>query len=380
MHIKYLVTKLNNAYSKIIHFIVISISLLIFVLFYKYFYMIIQPIRIYPFILICSIIYFITLLITTLFHEFGHLVFGLLTKYEFSSIQIWNFILFSSNKHLIFKKLPNQFTNPQCIMIPPLMNSAIPPYLLYNLGGVFFNILQFLISLKLISLRFSPYPNFFQCHLCIHSIFAIVFNLLPVKGFGSFNDGKIILSLLKDDSTKKSYYWHLQFYRDLQNGIQPRILLSSPYLLDSKPTIGNIFDFDNQIVKYYGYLDERNFLMAKDILIPLYKNIDFLSEENKKLLNAEYIFIQIVLNSKENNLKISVELFQYLETARLPYTNRILVAYYTLSGKIEKSQKYYSILKEQLAQYPFIGLSTMEYQLSSDIINKNIIKTSNIYS
>ncbi len=241
MHIKYFIPKICNIFFKKIHHILYFFSLTIFVLLYRYYYILTQPEKISLFLLKCSVTYIITIFVTTLFHEMGHMIFGLLTNCKFCSMQFFSFTLFSSNNQLIFKKIRQNTINAQCIMIPPIKTSYIPPYLLYNLGGLFFNIIQVILSFAWLSLEITPYFTFILYHLFIHAVCSIALNLFSFSRYQPINDGKIILSLLKDDNTKQAYYWHLQFYKDLQNGVQPKSLLNSPYFKNCTPHRMNIF-------------------------------------------------------------------------------------------------------------------------------------------
>ena len=73
-------------------------------------------------------------------HEAGHLVFGLLTGYKFSSFRVASFMWLKEDGKLKLKRLSIAGTGGQCLMTPPDMKDGKMPLVLYNLGGSFLNI------------------------------------------------------------------------------------------------------------------------------------------------------------------------------------------------------------------------------------------------
>lgn len=75
-------------------------------------------------------------------HEAGHLLFGLMTGYKFSSFRIASFIWLEENGKLKMKQLSIAGTGGQCLMSPPDMKDGRIPIVLYNLGGSIINIIM----------------------------------------------------------------------------------------------------------------------------------------------------------------------------------------------------------------------------------------------
>lgn len=63
---------------------------------------------------------YIALFFHILIHEGGHLVFGLLTGYQFSSFRVASFIWVKENGKLKLKRLRLAGTAGQCLMGPPI--------------------------------------------------------------------------------------------------------------------------------------------------------------------------------------------------------------------------------------------------------------------
>ena len=93
-----------------------------------------------------------------LVHEGGHLAFGLLTGYKFSSFRIGSRILLKTEQGFQWKKLHIPGTAGQCLLDPPELINGKMPYVLYNLGGVLMNFLVSLICFVIGLALWKPHP------------------------------------------------------------------------------------------------------------------------------------------------------------------------------------------------------------------------------
>ena len=80
-------------------------------------------------------------------HEGGHLVFGLLTGYRFSSFRIFSFMWVKEGNTVKFKRHSIAGTGGQCLMSPPDIKNGEMPIVWYNLGGSLMNIIFSTVSL-----------------------------------------------------------------------------------------------------------------------------------------------------------------------------------------------------------------------------------------
>ena len=83
----------------------------------------------------------LSLYVSIIIHEGGHLVFGLLSGYGFSSFRIGNFMWIKQDGKIKLRRLSLAGTGGQCLMTPPEEKNGKIPVVLYNLGGVIANIL-----------------------------------------------------------------------------------------------------------------------------------------------------------------------------------------------------------------------------------------------
>ena len=84
--------------------------------------------------------------IQAVIHEFGHLVFGLLTGYKFISFRIGSFMFIKKEGKLRVKLYKIVGTGGQCLMMPPPWNEKLPTAL-YNFGGCILNFISAVLFL-----------------------------------------------------------------------------------------------------------------------------------------------------------------------------------------------------------------------------------------
>ena len=136
-------------------------------------------------------------------HEGGHLIFGLLSGYRFSSFRIGSLILIRQNGRLRFRFLKLAGTEGQCLMTPPEEKKK-GSSVLYNLGGVIMNLLLAIIFC--IVYVFLPYTHIITQLVLIAAIISFIFALLNGIPFdlGIPNDGLNTLYLLKNTLAEKA--------------------------------------------------------------------------------------------------------------------------------------------------------------------------------
>ena len=86
-------------------------------------------------------------------HEGGHLLFGLLSGYSFSSFRVGPFMLMKQGKEYCLRRMKLAGTGGQCLLAPPDLKDGKIPFVLYNLGGSLLN----LISAVLCFLLYIPF-------------------------------------------------------------------------------------------------------------------------------------------------------------------------------------------------------------------------------
>lgn len=161
--------------------------------------------------------YYVAMLLHTIIHEGGHMLFGLLTGYRFLSFRVLSFTIVKKDGRLIRKKLKVAGTLGQCLMCPPEWEEdKAYPYVWYNLGGGLLNLVFCAFSVPLFFLH-SPLAAWIAgVFVFVGALFGLS-NLIPMS-LALPNDGKNCLLCRKDRENQKAFYAQLKINAMLSDG------------------------------------------------------------------------------------------------------------------------------------------------------------------
>lgn len=149
---------------------------------------------------------FAILFFHTVIHELGHLIFGLLTGYRFSSFRVGSLMWIKINGKIACKRYSLVGTGGQCLMIPPNVAKGKFPVVWYNLGGAVVNLiaaLAFFVGYLLLS-KANPLSLIFLMGALIGLATALA-NGIPLKLGDIDNDGRNALSLRKNPASTEAF-------------------------------------------------------------------------------------------------------------------------------------------------------------------------------
>lgn len=291
----------------------------------------------------------VCLVLHTILHEAGHLLFGFMTKYRFSSFRVFTWMVVKESGDLRLKRYNIAGTMGQCIMLPPSA-AETTPYFWYNAGGVLVNL--FLVAASLILLRAFDGGIVLTLFLIMTAFvggFMAVMNGLPLKLNGLSNDGRNIL-LLKRRPAYRRYFASTLLAVDAQNrGVRLKDMPAEWF--DDKPLEhpDEIFDVSQRLLLLSRLIDEGNYARAYEVteeiaaheekLAPLYR-LEFNSERTlTELLTSarkeviEKIWTKGLEQHLKRNSSYSAEkcailyayelLFRHNEEAAYPYLQQL---------------------------------------------------------
>ncbi len=153
-------------------------------------------------------------------HEAGHLVFGLLTGYRFSSYRFFSLMWIKQDGKLRFKKLNLAGTGGQCLMAPPDWREDFP-FVLYNLGGVLMNLISAALF-WLLSLIAAPTAKIFLLMGALIGLAFALLNGLPLRVGPVDNDGRNILSIRKSPAARRAFWLQMKVNERQAAGVRLR--------------------------------------------------------------------------------------------------------------------------------------------------------------
>ncbi len=254
-------------------------------------------------ILFWSIFILIAFLIQSIYHELGHMIFGLQTGYQFVSFRIGSIVLLKQNNKFVIKKYKLAGTGGQCLMTPPELKNGYMPFQLYNLGGVFLDTTLFIVF-TLFFIATWQTPNLRDGYIAgaIVALFSAFTNGIPMKINGLGNDGYNVKMLKKSPEALKAFRLELKVNKEKSDG---KLLSEMPAEWFEVPTDE---DMKNPMIAMIGAMaysrlvEEEKYSEAKELLNRLLNPEINLDNINRSLLQCDYIFWELIGENREMEL------------------------------------------------------------------------------
>lgn len=301
-------------------------------------------------------------------HEAGHLVFGLLTGYRFSSFRIGSFMLFKSGNRWKMKRMSIPGTGGQCLMEPPEIKNGKMPFVWYNLGGSIFNLLLS-IGLILIAL-WSEGFLFIRVLLITVGLIGIYFacvNGIPLKITGLYNDGKNLLFIKESEEALKAFWIQLQVSKEQNLGKRICEMPKEWFYIPQKESMKNPMITSIGIFTYSRFLEEGNYEKAQDLLEDLVDPAIAMNGLYRNLLKCDYIFIELMGENRIDKLNMlyTEDFKKYMKQIKnFPSVIRLEYAFALLrEGDLEKANKLEKQFEKRAKTYPYQGDIEVEKQL-----------------
>ena len=249
---------------------------------------------------LCFVAIYVAVIVQIIIHEAGHLIFGQLSGYEFSSFRIFSFMWIKKNGKIELKRLNIAGTGGQCLMSPPDMVDGKVPVILYNLGGCITNLCSGILFFFLANLCHIN-KNVFLIFLLLGIVgvgFAVT-NGLPLMGTVN-NDGYNAFSLGKNKEGMKAF-WITMKINELIS-VQNKRLKDMPGELFFMPEKQYLKDslIASIGVYYCNYLmDLHRFEEAKNQIEYLLENSTGVVELHKALLKNDLAYIALLNGEME---------------------------------------------------------------------------------
>ncbi len=229
-----------------------------------------------------------------LFHEGGHLVFGLLSGYRFSSFRIGSLMWIEQDGKMKFRRLSLAGTGGQCLMSPPPMKNGMFPYVMYNLGGVLMNLITASVAAGVALLcQDMRLVNTFCVMLALMGIAFALMNGIPMRGAVN-NDGYNALDLGKSPQALRAFWLQMKINERVAAGERLRDMPDDWFLIPSDE------DMKNSMVAVLGVfacnrlMDEKRFEEADREMERLLSLDSGIVELHRRLLVNDQIYCELV--------------------------------------------------------------------------------------
>ena len=245
----------------------------------------------------------VPLYIHLILHEAGHLIFGLLSGYDFVSFRIGSVILVREDGRYKLKRYSLAGTGGQCLMSPPDYNDGNYPYVLYNLGGVIVNmILVAIFGAMYLALRPSGYLGLFFVSMVLFGLATTMNNGIPMQTNMVTNDGHNALNLSKDKDALKTFWATLKINAKQMEGV---------HLSDIDPewlTLSENADLKNTMVspllgvRENVLMEQGDFDGAKALIDKILSDECSMNGITESLIKLDDIYIDLLKKGAEADL------------------------------------------------------------------------------
>ncbi len=247
--------------------------------------------------LIYFAVYILILLFSIIFHEIGHLVFGLLSGYGFSSFRVGGLMLIKQNGRLKLRRHSIAGTAGQCLMTPPELKDGKMPVVIYNLGGVFANILLAAILYALSFCMGELNALALQMGALI-SLSMAAFNGIPLKVGGIANDGMNAAHLRKDQTAAVAFRNQLLMNAAQAEGVRISDMPDEWFTLPENADMQNVLCASIAVFSAGRPLDRGDTKEAERQIISLLDSGYNIIGLHKNLLTCDLIYCRLVNDPK----------------------------------------------------------------------------------
>lgn len=299
----------------------------------------------------------VAIYLQTVIHEAGHLVFGLLTGYQFSSFRVASFMWVKERGKIRFRRLTIAGTGGQCLMVPPDLVDGKMPVVWYNLGGSLMNLIAAAVCLGLWALLRGTMVGVFLLIMAIVGTAFALMNGIPMRMGTVDNDGYNALSLGRNPAAMRALWVQLKCNEQLARGVRLKDMPEEWFILPADEDLGNSLVAAISVFACNRLMDAHRFEEA-DALMERYLNMDTgIVGLHKSLLICDRIYCELIGENRTDKLDslLTKEQKKFMKAMK-KFPSVVRTQYvYTLIGEKE-SAKVEQIKKqfEQVAKtYPY---------------------------
>ncbi len=298
------------------------------------------------------------MLIQIIVHEAGHLVFGLMSGYEFSSFRIGSLMLLKEDGKIKLSKFSIAGTAGQCLMSPPDLVDGKMPVVLYNLGGCIFNLIVSALFAAMAYFRQNnPIEFIIYVAIVVIGVAFALTNGIPMQVGPISNDGHNALSLGKNPKAMQAFWLQLKVNNEQAKGKRLKEMPESWFPVPADE------DMDNGLIAALGVfrvswlMDQLQLEEAAEYIENLLSKGTGIIGLHRSLLINEKIYCELVVkdNVSEAIYLHNKEHEKFIKSMKnTPSVIRSEYAYTLLAEKDEKKAEELLAHFEKVAKtYPY---------------------------
>ncbi|MBO7273471.1 MAG: hypothetical protein J6V22_01310 [Clostridia bacterium] len=291
-------------------------------------------------------------------HEGGHLVFGLLTGYRFSSFRIFSFMWVKEGESVKFKRHSIAGTGGQCLMSPPDIQNGEMPVVWYNLGGSLMNIIFSTIFLVCFFLLNGV--SVLTGILLLFSLFGYslaILNGVPMRMGAIDNDGYNAISLTKDAEAREAFWMQMKVVEETTKGVRLKDMPSEWFTVPTDEAMSNSMVAARGVFACNRLMDEERFEEADELMAHLLEIESGMVGLHRSILVCERIYVELIHQNRREVVeeKLTKNLQSFMKTMK--DTPSILRTQYAIAllydGDKAKAETIKAQFEKRAKTYPY---------------------------
>ena len=301
---------------------------------------------------------YLSFFIHIVLHETGHLIFGLMSGYQFSSFRIGTHMLMKENGKLVHRKIKIAGTGGQCLMIPPEMVDGKFPVVLYNLGGSIVNLVvaALLIPVFMAIDKSSVFALLVFLFIAMGAITGLS-NGIPMRTKTVDNDGYNAISLGKSREAMRAFWIQMKTNEQLTKGIRTKDMPEEWFEVPSDDAMKNPMVATIGVYAASRMMDQHRFEEAGKLINHLIEIETGMVALHRNLLICDQIYLELIGQNRSDRLEAlyTKELKKFMKAMKtFPSVIRLEYAYRLLAEHdSESAAKSMAAFERVAATYPY---------------------------
>ena len=257
-----------------------------------------------------------SILFTTVVHELGHLIAGLLTGYRFVSYRIFSVMLTKTEGKWQIHKYSLPGTGGLCLMAPPRKKNGYYPFALYNLGGIILcGYLSFFIMISSFFVSNSAAQPLLFLFGCV-SFYLNAINAIPTKGKSMVNDATNLRMALKSDAARLALWNQLEYVSLHAQNVRTADMPEELFFMPEKKELSNPLLLWQILANVEREEDRGNYEKAREIISFTLDHAPHIFPLYKSVLQCEAIYLDCILKADSDDAEEYYEKLQKIPALR----------------------------------------------------------------
>lgn len=309
-------------------------------------------------IFVMLVFLYLAFMIHIVLHEAGHLIFGLMSGYQFSSFRIGSHMLMKENGKLVHRKIKIAGTGGQCLMVPPEMLDGKFPVVLYNLGGSIVNLLvtALMIPVFVAIDKNSIFALFFFLLIAIGAITGLG-NGIPMRTKTVDNDGYNAISLGKSKEAMRAFWIQMKTNEQLTKGIRTKDMPEEWFEVPTDEAMRNPMVATIGVYAASRLMDQHQFEDASELIEHLLDIESGMVPLHRNLLICDQIYLELIGENRSDRVEMlyTKELKKFMKAMKtFPSVIRLEYAYNLIAALDPKAAaKSMEAFERVAATYPY---------------------------